>query len=530
MNSPTLDPAAKAAISTLVDEAFPDRDWDEVRDIEQEKAESAGATLYSPHIDFSEGVAVRGSSRIIRENPLIASQGHETNLVTLNHAANQEDDLRLFVFGKVDQIKLVQVLSDRILFASIPVEEGAQPIYFYFPMPIENESAPLKALTRVLGVPYAFTVKNPGYLNLANFSYYHEQARSAISKASPDIIALYDLKQTMTFTIEAQQPESLDAPYTPPQNVTAHYVHTLYVEKTRLDVGENPAYMRAPLMASFIADFIEHPEIARMMPNLRVCAADLSWSKHNKGRQMYRVTLDSHPLVIEEEVYYPGILVESSLLGVGSRDFGDTTVSLQLFRVVCANGMTVVLPAEQTQDILQSARRALDEHERDLLEDYTMSTEGITLNNRVFNSKAGLSVVVKLVHSLLELSDVLCSELRRMHDEKFLRHDPEAFVKEFRQLASEMKLPGALMKNFLTEYVADVVSGDSTFVSGMDLINYLTLTGRAYETQALAAVESKAFALTKELARRMTVRAQEVSHFEQIRASLAREYRTPTNS
>lgn len=527
MNSTTLDPAAQAAIATLVDDAFPDRDWEEVREIEQEKAESAGATLYSPHIDFTEALAVRGSSRIVRENPLIASEGHQQNLAALTRAANQEDDLRLFVFGKVDAIKLVQVLSDRIVFSSIPTEESAEPLYFYFPMPIENESAPLKALTRVLGVPYAFTVKNPGYLNLANFSYYHEQARSAITKNSPDILALYDVAQTMTFTIESEQPESTDEPYVPPQNITAHYVHTLYVEKTRLDIGEAPAYMRAPLMASFIADFIEHEEIAPLSPNIRVCAADLSWSKHNKGRQMYRVTLDAHPLMIESETYYPGILIESSLLGVGSRDFGETTVALQLFRVVCANGMTVVLPAEQTQDILQSARRSLSDAERDLLEDYTMSTEGITLNNRVFNSKAGLSVVVKLVSSLLQLSQAISDELRRMHDERFLRSDPEAFVKEFRQLASEMKIPSPLMKNFLTEYVADVVSGDSTFVSGMDLINYLTLTGRAYETQAVALVEAKAFALTKELARRMSVRAQEVSQFEQIRASLSREYRAP---
>ena len=528
----------------------------EASDVTAEETGIDAAHIRSQRQDFqydlqqnlSQPVIIRGTNRIFRSAPglNIEDKPSKESLDTLIERAREVDThLRLQRLPSVAAIKIDIVTPDVITFKV----EGRDDI-FYFETPISKKN-PLafKRFSSFLQIPYAFSKKNPTFLNKVNFDYYLRNA--TVTQQKPTAIDLvYDAEPNeisyLPTTAEGQEVEGSEV-----QKVQAYRVSNVLKaprargrSKDDEPVETPPIATRIPFFSDILAGVKNqlHEFAPEIDPQLQ--AYSLGYDDSNKGRHFARIVFDSPATNFDlfGEKYQLGLNVETDFSG-DSKDFGNVGISFILFRQICSNGMMAAWDsADQARmretyvtEQLQAAGFTIEDAQDGGVEEAVDIRRQSEARFHVIFGERGIQIPVAQANAGLDTSNFTLG-LRFFLESKTLQEarlqalknefaaiEEEDFIRAIHGVQDSFKLASPeLVKYFVLEYLAGEVTGKQQFKSPFDVVNFFTLLGRAYDTAVVADIERKAIGFAMELYSRVnqTKAEKEVSLASQYRSQL----------
>jgi hypothetical protein len=242
------------------------------------------------------------------------------------------------------------------------------------------------------------------------------------------------------------------------------------------------------------------------------------------GVHFARVIFDNPELTftVGGDEYNVGVNISADFLG-NVRKLGKVNYQFVMFRVVCANGATVAwndhrhfseVRSQVLQDrmVAQGFAKSHEEYaaagECEETEKYMSARSavearlslcfgehGITLNVLEANEALNTGTLAQGFTYLTTLVEILRSKLEVLYATDAYDNVPASeFVSLVAMYAKDFQMPQAVMKIFLTEYLAGNVSGEQKFKRPIDVLNFLTFLARAYDTQTMLKIEQTACA------------------------------------
>lgn len=504
--------------------------------------------VYDANQNLSQPVIIRGTNRIFRSAPglNIEDKPSVSKLDELIEKTREIDThLRLQRLPSVAAIKIDIVTPEVITFR---VEGRDDTFYFETPIAKKNPLA-FKRFSSFLAIPYAFSKKNPTFLNKVNFDYYLRTALVTQQNPLP-IDLVYDADPNeisyIPTTPEGEQVDGAEV-----KKVQAYRVSNVLKaprargrSKDDTPVETPPIATRIPFFSDILAGVKN--QLTEFAPEIepQLQAYSLGYDDTNKGRHFARITFDSPATNFDlfGEKYQLGLNVETDFSG-DSKDFGNVGISFILFRQICSNGMmaawdtsdqakmrdTYVL--EQLQAAGFEMADAQDGGSEDALDIRRQSEArfhvifgagGLTIPVAQANAGLDTSNFTLGLKFFLESKTLQEARLQALKNQ-FQEIEEEDFIRAIHGVQDAFKLASPeLVKYFIIEYLAGEVTGKQQFRTPFDVVNFFTLLGRSYDTAVVADIERKAIGFAMELYARVnqTKAEKEVSLSAQYRAQL----------
>lgn len=486
---------------------------------EDSVAARAGAFPYDSQSNFSEPVKVRGATRVLHLNPILKTMDtDEKKAAFLNASVALEQSTRVSEVGLVTNLVLRYVCSEYLLLSTETSPENL----FYIHIDPKEKSYPLSQLSAILGIPYQFAKKNPGYLNSPTFAHYIDKLKA--KERLPSVRLLY-LNRPINVSMEVMM-DIDDAGNLKPEPtmefvpVRAYPLVAVLSHKDSsvvcsMDASSDGVIAKQSMVVKSI---LNNPALQQY--DLKLMRAFSTITPENGGNQFHSIisTAFNTQVDVGGEVYSPVLNVTSRLFERSQTptiqlDFG-------LMRMVCENGL--MLPMHQ--NVFEQMGDIFTESEKALLPGVTSSNNGVTLPANIFNSRLGLKIINGIMESLVEQAHVMSHALARAAEFQLITSNPEEFIKAATDLGSSMKVSGKVIEMFLMEYLAGQLSGEQKFKTPFDCIQFITFVSRAYDTAIIAKTEQVAYSYAMQLYRNLAEGSKQVSYVESLRSKMAKPY------
>lgn len=492
---------------------------------------------YKDSVDFTEPVVLQ-SGKVFESNPRLTVPNGSVSLQELSSLCRTYDSqLAIQRIASVASMKVVCVTSSLLLLqCERDVESGDSLLLYVEAIPTQVSFA-FKRLCSLLKIPYNFSKKNPTKLNQINLEHYLQGALYDSKLPSVDVIYC---KEAVEISV------ARDAVTGEERKVYAHQLLNLLPVKGRRDTGDSLVTpeigTRLPLlskiMESLQADISTVPmscggmgtegDLQTFVLNPVVQSYSLGYDLLGSGIHFVRVLFDNPELTftVGGEEYHVGVNISADFLG-NARKLGTVKYQFVMFRVVCANGATVAwndhkhfagVRSQVLQDILviQGFNKTHEEYlalgDCDETEKYMSARSAVEARLSLCFGEQGMQLCVLEANEALNtgnltqgftylttLVEILKSKLEVLYASDAYDVPAPDFVALVELYAKDFQMPSAVMKIFLSEYLAGNVSGDQKFKRPIDVLNFLTFLARAYDTQTMLKIEQTACAFVLSL-------------------------------
>lgn len=504
-----------------------------------------GDYVYDAYQDFSQPVIIRGTNRVFRQAPglTVVAKPSLQALDDLIHDTKAIDShLRLRRLSSVAQIALDVVTPTVITFHV----QGETDRVYYLETPVAKKN-PLafKRLSSLLAIPYAFSKKNPTFLNRVNFDYYLKHALVVSDNPIP-IDLVHDAEPQEISYVPAddqgQVPEGAEA-----KTISAYRItNVLKAPRPRGRAAEDISLETPPISTRipFLSDILTSvkAQVNQLAPEIepQLQAYSLGYDDSNKGQHFARIVFDSPATQFigpNGETYQLGLNIETDFSG-DAKDFGNVGLSFIVFRQICSNGLMADWGAEDQAKMRETyvAEQLTAASTQDGTEEGLEIRRQAEARFQIIFGAGGISIPVAQANAgldtsaftlglkfFLESKTLQASRLAQL-EQSFGEIDEEEFVRTVHNLQSTFKLASPeLVKVFLLEFIAGEITGKQTFTNPWAVVNFLTLMSRAYETAVIADIERKAVAFAQAIYTTLVQKKQEAA------VSLAAGYRAQIN-
>lgn len=468
---------------------------------------------YSDDQEFEKPVVIRGTNKfLVPSDHTISFIDEEECGVqeVIDMCRNVDDNLDIATIENVSSLRILFLNNDYMILHDDVMEGGSGLNYCVptFYQESKKESAAFRKWSELMKIPYSYSKKNPGHLNVVNFEYWKKALTVAQEQQIP--IDIVYLREPIGVDLQI---DDIDADGPIQAFLVVNILRSQVVCEKRgiiTEVIKSKLSDRVPLMSKILENVTK--EFKNINPELKISVQQysLGYTGVNRGRHYARLVLNipNYSFEVDGDIMHPSISIETDFLG-RHKDFGIATVSFNLFRGVCSNGVVVEWnegQKEQMKDqfVLQYLKnRGINEHSVNYQEAYNSA---ITQFNAVFSAN-GINIPVNVANSVFtstlfkQMFEFFLNTLGYMKDSlegltvKFLDEVSEKeFVSTVHNLAVSMKFPPNLIKFLIIEYIAgNCVNQNQLFKTPLDILNFLTYLAKSFESKIQLEVERKAY-------------------------------------
>lgn len=492
--------------------------------------------IFSPYRNFASPLIVRGTNRVLFQSESLNEfdyPSREALNQTIATFAAADRALAMVSWPNLAALKIVASTPETLIL-SMPDKDGALQ-YYALQTPMNGPELPMKRFCSMLSIPYSFAKKNPTKLNCVNFEYYLSLLNGDPDKQYP-VDVVYNKTPLPVSVTQA------DGTIT---SVNAFSIINLLrssKEQTNTDITQ-----RVPLFGSILSNIVRTIDESglNLNPTLQSYATGYN---ANRGRHYARIVFDKHELSVtfKGELYQFGMFLESDFSG-DFRDFGQVRLGFSLFRQICSNGMTVAYSDSERAELIdlfvaQEMARQGFTYAKDLQGDETYEAAHMQARGRatmlfdprgimipVGQANLGFeaSFITTILHFFTRSGHVIAQQLESL-DTPFGQVNREEFISTALELQKSLKIKSPeMIKFFLLEYTAGELSGEQTFKSPLDVLNYLTFIARSHDTAAMNDMEAKAVTFVHNLKTKLLEKEKEsVSLFDQYAGQISQKLLT----
>lgn len=468
-----------------------------------------GDYYYENDSPFNNPLLVRGTNKQLTPYANMMSFG-ENESCSVNDLArmckNVDDNLRILTVDNISNISITHINDTYMI-----LECNDETYVISTVKPEKQENVAFKAWSETLKVPYAYSKKNPGFLNEANFQYWKEFLTSAQDTQIP--VDIVFMKEPVDITLQGEE-DVLD------EVIKAHLVvnilksNVIYERKGVITEIEHPQIEeKVPLLSRILSNIESQIKETHSIVEVQAQQYSLGYTGINKGRHYVRLVLNNTgaDFEVDGDTFVPAITIESDFTGK-SKDFGYVLLNFSLLRQVCSNGLVVSWNEKQKENLKDAFivnycdNRGITKGSEffvDTVEEAAskfnilFSNNGIRIPVNVANSTFSKSLFNQVFDFFLKSLKPLEDSLSELSDVEFDEDiiDEKEFVSTVHNLSSSMQIPAEVVKNFIIEYIVGTMQyKDQIFTTPMDIVNYLTFVCRAFDSSIQLDVEKKAYA------------------------------------
>jgi len=502
MTTPSTFPTDPATDIQEGDLALAEMEVDEVRKF---ALSNRPDHLYSDQRDLTEPLVVLGTRKTLVAHPGVETPANidpQQEVEGWNAARAFEQSLTQ-TRTKLRDLTLTAVTETHVILRVADPE-----IYLTLRCPDPLTDPPeLSAFVALIGIPYAYAKKNPGTLNHANI-HYHLTVAAKTTDPEDEVLLIH---RTNPEHHAVTEPGS-----TISRQVTALPIFTFITAGKR-----HPLAGGASATTELAAPTKIHEQITAICAEQGLPATLVSRARgydgSHKGTHTMRYALGGEHATAEiaGDTYQLGLDVIAKALRKDTTDGGDqVAVRFILYRLVCANGMTMELPAGETATLADAAAEAAAQRlpPGSAEEDRAAARARAAVQFHILTSPDGMKVPVAMANdamrdtplgALLPHLVTLLPSIATHTEEQLtvpLDTDTDELVSTIEALGKANKVPGDILKWALCQLVASADAGEPTFRTPLDVLNFVTLTARAYDAATAVRTEAAATAMAYALA------------------------------
>lgn len=483
---------------------------------------------------FTQPIVVRGTRKQFIPAPLLRKMQDLNESNTPEILANLQtiEDFDFLYLASISEMNLIaiqekgflfQVVQDKTFNLFIPFDGG------------DYKTVSFKRLSKLLDIPYAFSKKNPYNINQVNFEFWKNKisetlkkplAICVVFKKSSEIPLLHEMKE-----------------------ISANLVMTLLnVSSAKQADGSHSCIKKdlqsqVPLLHKAIPAFTDL--VKSKLPEAKVilhsCEFGFENQKGSKNDHFAKFLID-HPSMKfkitrdnKEEEYMPTISLRTNFDG-SSKTYGYYETSISLMRLVCQNGMMVSLPDEYMQNLQEgfvNSLLAVNDIDPD-----SKSYEKMKTKYKVKFQKICKGTVSSVnFHEFLNALDksnfagILDAFIATGKSGKLLESFKdlevpivsvldEDFVEAVENLSRIHKLPPAITKGIILEYLSSKEDGVISFKDAYSIVQYVSFIGQAFNVRVQQNLERNVvkfgIALTAALVKKNNDKMERLSKYRSM--------------
>lgn len=483
---------------------------------------------YESDVFFDRPLVIRGTKKQYVPYPDIKKMQtlEEGTLETIVQEFERQEAFEVIYLRSISALNPIAIKSEGFFFQVTEELADSTKEHFLF-VPFDESTVAFKRLSAILGIPYAFSKKNPGSLNEINFSTWKDRICEEKGRDLPVCIVSHKT-QLVNILHEG----------------ASHYCQTVYtflpissIKKAdgSLSLIKKKLSDQIPVLHKLLPAFVEG--IQKEFPNVKTILHSVAtgFTGGNKGDHYVKILLDSPDLKwdVGGDEFQPTISLRSNFTGEDKNTLGSAFLSVSLMKLTCQNGMMIPLPEENLQTIrdtfvdrLMSMNKIEKDHKdyqkyflkyskkfKKKFADFgcMVSLHDIQTNFQGSDFCTLLKVFLSCKDNLVEKSlEDLKVPLGEIKDEDF--------VEVVESLSKEYKLPSQITKGVILEFLASKQDGIISFPDAYSLVQYVSYMAQAYNSRIQANIErtviSMGLAVTAALVHKAHFRTEAISRYQ----------------
>lgn len=459
---------------------------------------------YEDNVLFDRPLVVRGTKKQYIPYPSINRMQtlDEGTLPTIIASFKQVEDFDSVYLQSISNLNPISI-KDEGFFFKVKVELTDRTEEKNLFVPFDKSTVAFKRLSTMLGIPYKFSLKNPGHLNEKNFGTWKDRICEEKHKDIP-VCVIYSKSRTLEVTHESQI-------YTCNVVMTLLPVGTIKKADGSVSLIKKDISDQIPILHKILPTFVDG--IKQELPGTKVILHSVAtgYNGDNRGDHFAKFLLESPDMKwkIGEDEYMPTISLRSNFTGDDKKGMGETTIALSLIKLTCSNGAMITLPEEHLVGIrdqfvnkLLELNRIGKDH-KDYQKHYLKYSKrfkkkfadfscSISLHDLLTNFKN--SDFISLLRVFMSCKDTVVQKSFEELKVPLGEIRDEDFVEVVETLSKRYKFKPDLTKAVILEYLASKQDCVVSFKDAYSIVNYITYLAQAYNSKVQSEIERKVVA------------------------------------
>lgn len=464
---------------------------------------------YEPDSLFERPLIVRGTRKQVVPYPAIHKMQELTvsALDSVMETLRATEDFETVYLQSVSKLQPVAIKEEGF-FLQVDVATVDIPETRNLFIPFDGSTVGFKRLSTLLGIPYAFSKKNPGHLNEINFSTWKDKICEEKHRELP-ICLILARKQIVSVEHEGSFYEC---------NVVMTILSTPSAKKAD---GSNSLIktdisFQVPILHKILPILVETVRGAIPDSALKLHSIGFGFDGSNRGDHYVKFLLDSPALrfEVEDDSYIPTLCIRSNFTGEDKKGIGRIFVSISLMKLLCQNGAMIPIPEEHLKEIRDNFvnkmlrvnsitadnpdfSKYVLKYSKQFKKKFTDFGCGLTLHE--FLTSFQTSDFMSVLKIFLDCKDTVIPQTLQGLKTPFKSVPDEDFVDAVETLGNKHGVKPAVSKAVILEYLAGKQDGLTLFPDSYSVVNYMTYFAQSLDAKTQIEHEKKVIAFGSEL-------------------------------